>query len=57
MRERNGEKSRVPVTLRIPETILKEIDELIEHEALPVSRNHWIMESLVEKLKKTQNGK
>lgn len=56
MAERNGEKSRVPVTIRIPEAILKEIDELVEQEALPISRNHWIVEAIVDKLKKNHNG-
>jgi hypothetical protein len=56
MAERNGEKNRVPVTIRVPETILKEIDNLVEQEALPISRNHWIVEALVDKLKKNHNG-
>lgn len=53
MVERNGEKSRVPVTIRIPETILQEIDDHVDREELPISRNHWIVEALVEKLKKS----
>lgn len=56
MAERNGDKSRVPVTIRIPESILKEIDNKVEQEELPISRNHWIVEALVEKLKKNHNG-
>ena len=56
MVERNGEKSRVPVTIRIPETILQEIDDHVDREELPISRNHWIVEALVEKLKKNHNG-
>lgn len=57
MNERNSEKGRVPVTLRIPETILREIDDRVERGDLPVSRNHWIVEALIEKLKKNHNGK
>ena len=56
MADRNGDKSRVPVTIRIPEAILKEIDHNVEQEELPISRNHWIVEALVEKLKKNHNG-
>tara|TARA_R110002073_G_scaffold242813_1_gene405004 strand:- start:365 stop:538 length:174 start_codon:yes stop_codon:yes gene_type:complete len=56
MAERNGDKCRVPVTIRIPEAILKEIDDQVEQEELPISRNHWIVEALVEKLKKNHNG-
>ena len=56
MADRNADKSRVPVTIRIPEAILKEIDDKVEQEELPISRNHWIVEALVEKLKKNHNG-
>lgn len=56
MADRNGDKSRVPVTIRIPGAILKEIDDKVEQEELPISRNHWIVEALVEKLKKNHNG-
>ena len=56
MADRNGDKGRVPVTIRIPEAILKEIDDKVEQEELPISRNHWIVEALVEKLKKNHNG-
>lgn len=56
MADRNGDKSRVPVTIRIPEAILKEIDDKVEQEELPISRNYWIVEALVEKLKKNHNG-
>ena len=56
MAERNEEKGRIPVTIRIPETILKEIDGWVEQEALPISRNHWIVEALMKKFKKNHNG-
>lgn len=56
MRDQKSDKGRVPVTVRIPEIILNEIDSCVGSEELPVSRNHWIVEALVEKLKKTKNG-
>ena len=56
MRNQRNDRDRVPVTIRIPEVILKEIDVCVGSEELPVSRNHWIVEALVEKLKKTKNG-
>lgn len=52
----NGEKERVPVTVRIPGHILEQIDASLGQEELPVSRNHWIVEVLVEKLKGTESG-
>ena len=52
MRTRNGENDRVPVTVRIPGHILEQIDSSLEQAELPISRNHWIVEALVEKLKR-----
>jgi len=53
--QKNG-KGRVPVTVRVPEHILKEIDSCVGIEEVPISRNHWIIEALIEKLKRTKNG-
>lgn len=55
MKASNGEKERVPVTVRIPEHILKQINACVVQEELPVSRNHWIVGALIEKLKRTEN--
>jgi hypothetical protein len=49
----NG-RERIPVTVRIPERILNQIDASLGQEDVPVSRNHWIVEALVEKLKRTE---
>jgi metal-responsive CopG/Arc/MetJ family transcriptional regulator len=56
MKAGNGDKERVTVTVRIPEHILKQVNACIDQEELPVSRNHWIVEALVEKLKRKENG-
>lgn len=48
----NGEKDRVPVTVRIPGRILERIDASLDSEDIPISRNRWIIEALVEKLKR-----
>lgn len=53
MKSATNDKERVSVTVRIPEHILKQIDASLDLEAVPVSRNHWIVEALVEKLKRT----
>ena len=55
MKAGNGDKERVPVTVRIPEHILNQINARVDQEELPVSRNHWIVEALVEKLKRTES--
>jgi hypothetical protein len=56
MKTGNSEKERVPVTIRIPGRILEQIDASLGEEDVPVSRNHWIIEALVEKLKRTDGG-
>jgi hypothetical protein len=47
---------RVPVTLRLPEEIVKKIDEDLDHRDVPVSRNNWLLEAAVEKLRKKNQG-
>lgn len=56
MKPSGSEKERVSVTVRIPERILKQIDASLDQEDVPVSRNHWIIEALVEKLRRTDAG-
>ena len=56
MKTANGEKDRVLVTVRIPGHILQKIDSRVDQEEVPVSRNHWIVEALMEKLKKNEEG-
>jgi len=58
MKSGSVDKDRVLVTVRIPGHILQKIDSRVEEEELPVSRNHWIVEALIEKLRrnKDRNG-
>lgn len=56
MKAAGKEKERVSVTVRIPEHILKEIDASLDQGGVPVSRNHWIIEALVERLRRTEAG-
>lgn len=51
-----SEKSKVSVTIRLPKSILNEIDHQVALDDLPISRNHWIVDALVEKIKKTRSG-
>lgn len=51
----NGEKDRIPVTVRIPGHILERIDASLDREDIPMSRNRWIVDALVEKLKRTKS--
>lgn len=54
MKSGNGDQERVPVTVRIPEHILEQVNARVGEEELPVSRNHWIVEALVEKLRRSE---
>ena len=56
MKLSGNDKERISVTLRIPGHILKQIDASVETEDVPVSRNHWIIEALVEKLRRVDTG-
>jgi metal-responsive CopG/Arc/MetJ family transcriptional regulator len=56
MKSGSADKDRVPVTVRIPGHILQKIDSRVNQEELPVSRNHWIMEALIEKLRRNEDG-
>jgi hypothetical protein len=47
---------RVPVTIRIPEEVVQEIDLDLERRAVPVSRNNWLLEAAIEKLRRTAAG-
>jgi metal-responsive CopG/Arc/MetJ family transcriptional regulator len=49
----NGKK---PVTIRVPETLLDEIDECIRKLKVPISRNTWLLEAAAEKLYRVQKG-
>ncbi len=56
MSDQKSDKGRVPVTVRVPVNILKDIDTCICNGEVPVSRNHWVVEALIEKLKRTKHG-
>jgi metal-responsive CopG/Arc/MetJ family transcriptional regulator len=48
--------ARVPVTVRIPQSVIEQIDEALDHRDIPQSRNNWIIEAAVEKLKRNGVG-
>jgi hypothetical protein len=56
MARRKQSATRVPITIRIPEEVVQEIDLALERRAVPVSRNNWLLEAAIEKLKKTGSG-
>lgn len=56
MARRKQSATRVPVTIRIPEEVVQEIDLELERRSVPVSRNNWLLEAAIEKLKRTRSG-
>lgn len=48
--ERNG--SAAVVTVRIPAEIRDEIDQHLDARTIPIPRNTWIVEAVVEKLER-----
>jgi hypothetical protein len=56
MIRRKQSATRVPVTIRIPEKVIQEIDLELERRPVPVSRNNWLLEAAIEKLRRTGSG-
>jgi hypothetical protein len=48
---------RVPVTIRLPKDVVQKIDLDLESRSVPVSRNNWLLEAVIEKLKRNGSGK
>jgi hypothetical protein len=48
--------TRLPVTIRLPEDVVKRIDEDLEQREIPLSRNNWLLEAAIEKLRKNNSG-
>lgn len=48
--------TRVPVTVRLPQRLVKQIDEQVNHRDVPISRNNWLLEAAIEKLRKDAGG-
>jgi len=48
--------ARLPVTVRLPEDVVKKIDEDLEQREVPLSRNNWFLEAAIEKLRRNVAG-
>jgi hypothetical protein len=56
MTRRKQSATRVPVTIRIPAEVVQKIDLELQRRPVPVSRNNWLLEAAIEKLKRTRSG-
>ena len=54
-RRRNA-AGRVPVTIRLPDEVVARIDRDLEDREVPLSRNNWLLEAAIEKLRRSENG-
>ena len=45
--------TRVPVTVRLPEDVIEQIDHQLDHRDIPLSRNNWLLEAAIEKLRRS----
>ena len=58
-RERSNKKraaSRIPVMVRLPEDVVRRVDEELEGRDVPISRNNWFLEAVIEKLRRNGSG-
>lgn len=44
------------MTIRLPEDIINRIDEDLGRRDIPLSRNNWLLEAVIEKLRKGSSG-
>jgi hypothetical protein len=54
--KRKNPKPRVPVTVRLPEQVVRKIDLELGQRDVPLSRNNWLLEAAIEKLRKSPSG-
>jgi predicted transcriptional regulator len=52
-RRRNTPK-RVSVTIRLPDDIVARIDQDLGGRDVPLSRNNWLLEAAIEKLRRSE---
>jgi len=48
--------TRIPLTIRLPEDVVKQIDQELDHRDVPLSRNNWLLEAAIEKLRRYATG-
>jgi hypothetical protein len=48
--------TRVPVIVRLPEKVVQQIDKELDQRDVPISRNNWLLEAAIEKLRKSSEG-
>ena len=55
MAPRKSTDHRKTVTVRLPAKVVQEIDQDLEQRPVPLSRNNWLLEAAIEKLKRSDS--
>jgi metal-responsive CopG/Arc/MetJ family transcriptional regulator len=53
-RRKSGTSERIAVTIRVPAELLARVDQACDARQVPMSRNNWILEAVVEKLERKE---
>ena len=53
--EENQEKERI-FNLRVPESLVRQVDALRKRRTGKISRNTWILEAIADKVEREQGG-
>ena len=44
------------ISVRLPQDLIKRIDKDLDQRDIPLSRNNWLLEAAIEKLRKASSG-
>lgn len=55
-RKRRAPAARLPVTLRLPKSLVARIEQDLDSREIPLSRNSWLLEAVLEKLERSSTG-
>ena len=51
-----GNRKTIPVTLRIPAGLLRQLDDHLRDQLVPLPRHTWILKAVHEKLSRLENN-
>ena len=52
----SSERKTIPVTLRVPSELLKQVDDFLKTRPVPLPRHTWLLEAVHEKLTRSKTG-
>lgn len=56
-KEKKQSKEVVPISLRLPRKFSERIEAVLEKRALKIPRHTWLLEAVIEKLEREEEGK